>query len=365
MATYKVIQDIEADDKLLGPLTLRQFSYAGITVFCLWLCFFVASHGAAFLILAILPFALVSSFFAVPWSREQPTEIWALARVRFLLKPRRRIWDQSGMRELVTITAPKRIEHIYSDGLSQLEVKSRLRALAETIDTRGWAIKNADLNPYAAPAFPGTDNTDDRLIDPSTIPQDVPVAGTDAYEDVLDPATSQTAQQFDNMLHAQSEAQRERLMHTMAQPAGQHQDATQPPADYWFLNQTTANNLGTKVVLPGSIDATSTPEVSTIEEREIVEQLEDRKHRSNYGRSHMPSILPLEEQEKRKAKRRAEQAKHAPKTPAPSPMTATPDPVILGLAENDDLNIATLKREADRHKARNEDPNDEVVISLR
>ena len=29
MATYKVIQDIEAEDKLIGPLTLRQFIYAG------------------------------------------------------------------------------------------------------------------------------------------------------------------------------------------------------------------------------------------------------------------------------------------------------------------------------------------------
>lgn len=25
MATYKVLQDIEAEDKLLGPLTLKQF----------------------------------------------------------------------------------------------------------------------------------------------------------------------------------------------------------------------------------------------------------------------------------------------------------------------------------------------------
>ncbi|MGH7158305.1 MAG: PrgI family mobile element protein [Candidatus Saccharimonadales bacterium] len=30
MATYKVIQDIEAEDKILGPLTLRQFIYAGV-----------------------------------------------------------------------------------------------------------------------------------------------------------------------------------------------------------------------------------------------------------------------------------------------------------------------------------------------
>ncbi len=32
MSTYKVIQDIEAEDKLLGPLTLRQFIYAAVVL---------------------------------------------------------------------------------------------------------------------------------------------------------------------------------------------------------------------------------------------------------------------------------------------------------------------------------------------
>jgi len=39
MATYKVIQDIEAEDKLVGPLTLRQFIYAAIAAICGYLSF--------------------------------------------------------------------------------------------------------------------------------------------------------------------------------------------------------------------------------------------------------------------------------------------------------------------------------------
>src|SRR6185295_1780581 len=108
MAQYKVIQDVEAEDKLLGPLTLRQFIYAGITAILLYLSYFAATHSATFLIIIFFPFALVTGFFAFPWGRDQPTEVWALAKVRFLLKPRRRIWDQSGAKELVTITAPKK-----------------------------------------------------------------------------------------------------------------------------------------------------------------------------------------------------------------------------------------------------------------
>ena len=32
MAVYKVIQDIEAEDKLLGPLTLKQFIFGAVAV---------------------------------------------------------------------------------------------------------------------------------------------------------------------------------------------------------------------------------------------------------------------------------------------------------------------------------------------
>src|SRR5882672_513781 len=141
MAVYKVIQDIEAEDKLLGPLTLRQFIYAGGAALFYYLTFLAVTKGAAFMSVVFLPIALIGTFFAWPWSRDQPTEIWALAKIRFYVKPRRRIWNQSGVKELVTITAPRKIQTVYTNGLTQNEVQNRLRALAETIDSRGWAIK--------------------------------------------------------------------------------------------------------------------------------------------------------------------------------------------------------------------------------
>src|SRR5882724_11161138 len=101
MATYKVLQDIEADDKLLGPLTFRQFIYAGVAAINLYLCFLAVTKGFPVGIVIFFPFVVVGGFFAWPWSGDQPTEIWALAKIRFLVKPRKRIWNQSGVRELV------------------------------------------------------------------------------------------------------------------------------------------------------------------------------------------------------------------------------------------------------------------------
>lgn len=369
MATYKVIQDVEAEDKLLGPLTLRQFSYAGITVGFLWLCYFSLAHHAAFLIAVFLPFAVLSGFFAFPWSREQPTELWALARIRFLFKPRKRIWDQSGIKELVTITVPKRIEHMYSDGLSQTEVRSRLHALAETIDSRGWAIKNTTMNPYISPAMATVTGADDRLIDPGSVPQEVSTLGNEnTFEDVFDASSNPKIHQFDSMLTASAEAHKAQLIASMQQPSPpQAQPASSQPTDYWFLNQPSLQNIpqgssvfGTSTVTPGSDDAVNaTVPTSTTDENAIIEELRQVAKDSQAESAHMATVLPLEEQEKRQAA--AQKAEVEAANASQTPVTAPPDTAILGLAHNDDLNIETIARQAKREQAKDDG---EVVISL-
>src|SRR3569623_2019391 len=119
MATYKMIQDIEAEDKILGPLSLRQFIYALISAICLYISFICLTKHVAFLLILFLPPALFTGFFAFPFGQDHPTEVWALAKIRFMFKPRRRIWDQSGVKELVTVTVPKKIERVLTNGLSE------------------------------------------------------------------------------------------------------------------------------------------------------------------------------------------------------------------------------------------------------
>jgi hypothetical protein len=177
MATYKVLQDIEAEDKLLGPLTLRQFIYAGACVFLLYLAFLMITNGIGLIAPVFVLPAFLFGFLAFPWRGEQPTEVWALAKVRFYVKPRKRIWNQTGIRDLVTITVPKQIERNYTNGLSQTEVRSRLKALAATIDSRGWAIKNVNASTYAQPGLLSSNSNDpnsDRLIGIGSLPNPLP-----------------------------------------------------------------------------------------------------------------------------------------------------------------------------------------------
>ena len=371
MATYKVIQDIEAEDHILGPLSLRQFIYAIICVVCLYFCYLVVSKHAAFLVILFLPPAVFTGFFAAPFGKDQPTEVWALAKIRFLFKPRRRIWDQSGVKELVTITAPKKVEEMRTDGLSQNEVHSRLNALASTIDSRGWAIKNVNLNMFAQPSLLANGVSSDRLIDPSAIPQEVPTYDIQAADDMLDPQSNHIAQQFDQLINASTQNHRDQLMSMMKQPAAPVSSAAatpQPPKDYWFLDQpATPTNLrnneavfaNAQTIMPGTNDdqAAAVPAAEpTINEKALAAQLKHQHVNPQTSYAHMRTIQPIDAQ--KTASQDAAQAS------APQ-VTPQPNPAILELASNNDLNVATLARQANKANPSDEPPEGEVVISLR
>src|SRR5581483_596641 len=224
MATYKVIQDIEAEDKLVGPLSLKQFIYACAAAVSGYLGFISFAKGAPYLLAIFLPITIFGGFFAFPWGRDQPTEVWALAKIRFFLKPRRRIWDQSGVKELVTITVPKKIERVLTNNLSRRQVESRLTALASTLDSRGWAIKNVNINLDAGATGPAISDSD-RLLGPSAIPQQVSAVDITAGDDMLDEQNNSRAFQLNQLMTNTEQSHRQYIMEQMRQPSG----ATLPP----------------------------------------------------------------------------------------------------------------------------------------
>jgi PrgI family protein len=376
MATYKVLQDIEAEDKLLGPLTLRQFIYAGIFVGLLYMAFLMITSGVGLVAPIFVVPALLFGFLAFPWKGEQPTEVWALAKVGFYIKPRKRIWNQSGVKQLVTITVPKQVQHTFTKGLTETEVKSRLQALASTIDSRGWAIKNVNASTYGQPGlFSGGDVNSDRLVGVSSLPQPV----SDALpqpEDMLDLQNSRVAQQFDSMIAASAKAHRQQIVDRLqdnqptATPPAPTPPTAQPAAptnNYWFLDQPAQGastvpqdtvTFNTQVVAPGSSTA-ALPVTSanpTPDEEQFIKKLKSEPAFSPNMHGHMHVIQPLSAQ-KTTPPGSAQATVPAPATPK---VTQAPDPAIVELARNDDLNVATIAREAQKRK----EPPDEVVISL-
>lgn len=378
MSSYKVIQDIEAEDKLIGPLTLRQFIYALVAALNGYLTFLVISKGAAFLSAAFLPIVFICLFFAWPWSRDQPTEVWALAKVRFMVKPRMRIWNQSGVKELVTITAPKRMEQNFTNGLSQNEVYSRLKALSNTLDSRGWAIKNVNVSMYGQPALVLGAPSSDRLVAAASLPQPMSIIDMKDSDDMLD-VKNPVAQQFDSMMAASAKAHRQQVIDKM-QEAAAPVPPPQPPQplqtpqqknDYWFLNQPTQAasavpqdtvTFNTQVVAPGTprADLPVSAANPTPDEESFIKQLKAEPAFSPNMHGHLHVIQPLSAQKTVAIPPTPTAPPPAPASPAPK-VTQQPDAAILDLARNDDLNVATIAREANKRK---ESSQDEVVISL-
>lgn len=150
MAVYKVPQDVEADDKLIGPFSFRQFIYLIIVAISM-----AGAWGLSrlFIPLAIIPLPIIIFFaaLALPLRKDQPMEAYLSAVVSFyFLKSRKRFWIPDGIDSFVTIIPPKDSEKVLTKELDETEATKRLSYLADLVDTHGWAIRGAGSTPDTA-----------------------------------------------------------------------------------------------------------------------------------------------------------------------------------------------------------------------
>ncbi len=145
MAQYKVPQDVEADDKLLGPFSFRQFVYLLIAG---GLVALMVGMFQLFPILAIipLPFVLLLLALALPLKKDQPMETYLAAVVSYYLKPKQRFWKPGQADTPILIMAPKKVDDHRTRDLSEEEASHRLSFLADIVDTEGQAIKGMGFN---------------------------------------------------------------------------------------------------------------------------------------------------------------------------------------------------------------------------
>lgn len=336
MAVYKVAQDVEADDKLIGPFSFRQFIYLIIVAIAIALGW---GLSRIFVGLAIIPLPLVIFFgaLALPLRKDQPMEVYMAALVSFYLKPRKRMWTPDGIESLIEITAPKVVEVQRTKDIDELEAERRLSYLADIADSRGWAVRHAAQ----------------------------PVAGnsmiTDAYfeaqqtEDVLG-ETSGVAQSFDSMINQADERRRQDMIAKMHQSAPAPARTAIPVADpYAKLAQ------AQPTAQPAAAQDDGTAPLYNPYPNAI----------------HQSVIQPLAQNEQLQTGPAPAQQAAVQSTPAatadinsetienPAPTTSEKhvSPDIISLASNTDLSIETIQREANRIQQKADDDG-EVFISL-
>lgn len=203
MSVYKVPQDVEAEDKLLGPFSFRQFIFLIIAIVNLGLAYVL---GRLLLPLGILPIPIVILFgaLALPLRKDQPMEVYLAAVISFLLKPKRRLWKPDGIEFLVEVVAPNVEEKTYGNEYDEEEVHRRLSYLANLVDSHGWSIRGVN-NPN------------------SSMQVDL-YHEARATADPLD-ETGETAQNIAQLLDKANEQHQQKIIQTMTQ--AQHQPANQ------------------------------------------------------------------------------------------------------------------------------------------
>ena len=323
MAVYKVPQDVEADDKLIGPFSFRQFIYLIIVA--------LAGVGAwglfqLFPPLAVIPLPVIVFFgaLALPLRKDQPMEVYMAAIVSFYIKPRKRLWKPDGQTSLIEVVAPRSAEVNRTKALSQNEAEQRLSYLAKVVDSQGWSVRGV-----GAPAVNSAMNSDAYFA-------------AQQAEDILDDNTS-LSQNLDHMIDEADVRRRQEMIDRMHTPV---QSPVPTPAT---VPQPAASAYDPIVSPASPVSPSPTP----AEEPEP--QLEYNPYPSSI---HQSVIRPMSDQ--------PPIAPIQPVIPQPVPTTSAKpvSPDIINLANQHDLSIAAMQREANRITQKQQ-AEDEVVISLR
>ena len=332
MATYKVPQNVEADDKLIGPFSFRQFIYLIAVAMAGGIAWGLAQ---IFIGLAIIPLPIIIFFgaLALPLRKDQPMEIYMAAMVSYYLKPRKRLWDPEGIETLIEITAPKTYEDSRSNNLSQNEAQQRLGYLANLVDSGGWAIRGAS-------GAPNTTVNNDVFLEAQSAP------------DVLD-ANNSVGQAFNQMMaegsvRAKEEAV-ERMKATIFAPTPA--PISLPPAPSYDFNAAAAPAFD-----PYPTDIQQT----------VIQPLNDPSHNAQQHIAPQPvytaPVTPTPVQAPQPVAYTATQPQQSSVTTSSTPVSAD----IIKLVDNaEGLSVETLAHEAHRIHKKIDEESDEVVISLR
>ncbi len=329
MAVYKVAQDVEADDKLIGPFSFRQFIYLIIVAISILIGWGLAH---LFVLLAILPLPVIVFFgaLALPLRKDQPMEVYMAALVSFYLKPRKRLWIPDGIESLIEITAPKVVEVRRVKDIDELEAERRLSYLADIADTRGWAVRHA-AQPMAESSM-----ISDAYFEAQQAP------------DVLD-SNSGVAQSFNAMINEADAKRRKEAterMHSIAVPSRPEaqvstpapQTVPQPQPQPQMQLQTPAASDDSTGLHPLYNPYPSSIHQSVIQPLGASGRVPG--HLNDPAKTENPTESPATTSEKQ----------------------ISPD--IINLASNTDLSIETIQHEAHRIQQKAEDDG-EVFVPLR
>lgn len=109
---YKVPQNIDLEDKIVGPFTMRQFIYlliGGGTIYGLFRYFAQFENGLPYFLVLTFPIALLTAAFTFVKVNDRPFEKFIVSFFQFLTQPKQRLWQRGYQPPQVVTRAPTKV----------------------------------------------------------------------------------------------------------------------------------------------------------------------------------------------------------------------------------------------------------------
>jgi len=210
MGQYKVPQNVEAEDKIIGPLTLKQFIYCIIGVGWALLCFLLFRAFIPLMIVVGAPVTIIFMLLGLYQRDGQNFEQYLVALVGFFSQSRKRLWTKEPIVESFKIEPVKAAAE--QSQRNPVEVRSQLDKLATLVDARGWAEQHDDQGVLQADQILAPRGDNDRLIMPQAPKGESSITQADGENDVLDLENSPLAQNLSALIdQAASEVKTEAI----------------------------------------------------------------------------------------------------------------------------------------------------------
>lgn len=301
MSSYKVPQDVEAEDKLLGPFSFKQFIYLIIAAGAIGASVFLARIFIP-LIIITAPVGLFFLILSLPLKKEQSMEVYLGAILQFWLKPRKKIWQADGIDQMVEFTnIIEEKDSISLKTLNSEQTIDRLNFISNILDTKGWAVKGVLQDSVITAAEEADDVHENKDI-------------LENFDRMLSDSTNKHRSDVLNGLEAINQAQSQKpynnlqpYNYTQNQPSQNLSQITQPP--------TTSNQF---IKPPESFNQAPIP-VNNIQNQP--------NNLQQYNQQITPSLNQI-------------------------------SPDIMNLATNEDLSIQTISSEANRLEREREQTKD-------
>lgn len=213
MGQYKVPQNVEAEDHILGPLTFKQFIYMMIGMGWGVISFAVFKSLPVVMVIVGGPPVLLFLLLAFFRRDGQDFEHLLVAIVGFFSATHFRLWVKEPLAETFHVTPTPKTQEVSQRNPAQ--VISELEKLATLVDSRGWnlPVTQQSARDTGSQLTMPTTTHQERIVAPAA-----PAPSEAPHTDMLDLQNSPLAQNLAELLQQSAEEVKQQAVQQMTNP---------------------------------------------------------------------------------------------------------------------------------------------------